>query len=65
MRHLPKYPKMLLISCSLTRKLLPKCCSVMLCLVPSLPWECSKINLIQQEEQQRTELQLRCTNLEL
>merc|ERR1719334_1743250 len=65
MRHLPKYLKMPLMDYSLTRKLLPKCCSVMLYLGPSLPWECSKINLIQQEEQQRTELQLRCTNLEL
>merc|ERR1711872_1166295 len=43
MRHSPKYPKMLLVDSSLTRKLLPKCCSVMLYLEPSLPWECSKI----------------------
>merc|ERR1711872_282869 len=30
MRHSPKYLKMLLMDSSLTRKLLPKCCSVML-----------------------------------
>merc|ERR1719445_1666896 len=65
MRHLPKYLKMLLMDCLLTRKLLPKCCSVMLYLGPSLPWECSKINLIQQGEPQRIEFQLRCTNPEL
>merc|ERR1711884_827666 len=62
MRHSPKYPKMLLMDYSLTRKLLPKCCSVMLYLGPSLPWECSKINLIQQGELQRTKLERRCTN---
>merc|ERR1711872_202366 len=65
MRHSPKYLKMLLMDCSLTRKLLPNCFSVMLYPGLSLPWECSKINLIQQGEQQRTELQLRCTNPEL
>merc|ERR1711872_794478 len=60
MRHSLKYPEMLLVDSSLTRKLLPKCCSVMLYLGPSLPWECSKINLIQQGELYRTELELRC-----
>merc|ERR1719445_2106985 len=65
MRHLPKYLKMLLVDCSPTRKLLPKCFSVMLYLGPNLPWECSKIDLIQQGELQRTESQLRCTNQEL
>merc|ERR1712115_125377 len=65
MRHSPKYPKMLLMDYSLTRKLLPKCCSVMLYLGPSLPWEFSKIHLKQQGELQRTKLQLKCTNQEL
>merc|ERR1719445_2666202 len=64
MRHLPKYLKMLLMDCSLTRKLLPKCCSVMLYLGPNLLWECSKINLIQQGELQKTKLERRCTNQE-
>merc|ERR1719336_759469 len=62
MRHLPKYLKMLLMDCSLTRKLLPKCCSGMLYLGPSLPWECSKINSIQQAELLKTKLEHRCTN---
>merc|ERR1719427_1536438 len=62
MRHSPKYLKMLLMDYLLTRKLLLKCCFVMLYQEPSLPWECSKMNLIQQGELLRTEFQLKCTD---
>merc|ERR1711872_155693 len=63
MRHSLKYPKMLLMDSSLTRKLLPKCCSVMLYLVPSLPWDCSYQHISTQLlELQKTELELRCTD---
>merc|ERR1719283_804539 len=63
MRHLPKYLKMLLMDCSLTKKLSPKCCFDMLCLVPSSQRDCSYQHISTQlVELQKTELELRCTD---
>merc|ERR1719369_561425 len=61
MRHLPKYPKMHLMDYLLTKKLSPRCCFAMLYQEPSLPRECSRMNLILQGELLRTELELRCS----
>merc|ERR1711872_225286 len=48
---------------SLTKKLLPKCCFDMLCLVPSLPRDCSYQHISTQlVELQKTELELICTD---